>query len=186
MPLPLLLPLILGGAAGLGKIASGISAGNAAAKAEANLKARRDKAERQYLHDKNTDFLDTATAKSTLSALRKQNDRQMEANNNNSIRQGASDEAKVAMAGQLNENYADAASRLAGFGTQYKQQIEDRHLRRLDSLDDALYNSQLNKPSALGMIGDAFGTLGGSALSAYGQGAFTKTPTTTNTAPIWV
>lgn len=174
MPLPLLIPGIMAGVGALGGIFGDISAGNAAAKAEKQLRERRAAAERQYNQEANTDFLDTATAKSTLAALRRQNDKQMESAGNDAVKQGASDEAKVAMAGRLNENYADAASRLAGFGTQYQQQIKDRYQRRVDSLDDAIYNSQLNKPDALSTIGDAISGLSDAGMQIYAAGGFDK------------
>lgn len=174
MPLPLLVPAII---AGVSAIAGGISSASAAKKAkkaERQLQQRRDDAERRYLHEFNTDFLDTETAKSTLSSLRKGNQKQLDAANNDAVKQGTSEEAKVALAGKLNEGYSDAAARLAGFGTQYKQQLTDSHLRRLDSLDNALYNSQLNKSTAMGGITDAIGGLANAGMSAFGAGAFSK------------
>lgn len=172
MPIPLLVPAIIAAVGAAASIAGSVASGNAKSKADKQLQERRDKAERKYLHEINTDFLDTDTAQSTLAQLRKQNAKQIEAINNDAVRQGASEEAKVAMAGKLNEGYADATSRLAGFGTQYKQQIEDRYQRRVDGLDDALYNSQLGKADALGGLIGSIGGLTNAGLQAYGAGMF--------------
>lgn len=170
----LAIPIISGAVSLFSGIANSIAAGNAAKKAEADLKDRRDKAERQYLHEYNTDYLDTASAKSTLAQLRRQKEKQMEALQNDAVKQGTSEEGKVAMAGRLNDSYADATSRLAGFGTQYQQQIKDNYLRRLDTLDNALYNSQLGKADALSGVSASIGAAANSAMEAYGQGAFSK------------
>lgn len=176
MPLPLLIPGIIAGVSALAGVGSSLAAGGAASSAERQLRERREADERRYLHESNTDFLDTETAKSTLSVLRKNNKKQLEAADNNAVKQGISEEAQVALAGRLNEGYADSASRLAGFGTQYQQQIKENYLRRVGSTDDMIYNSQLRKADALGGLIDSIGGLAGAGLMAYGSGAFEKTP----------
>lgn len=166
-----MIPLILGGLSAASGIASLIGQGNATRQ----LEQRRKTEELQYLHDKNTDFLDTDTAKSTLATLRKQNQKQFEATNNDAVKQGMSEESRVALAGKQNENYADAASRLAGFGTQYQQQVRDSSRRRLDSLDNALYNADLDKADAWGTLASSIGSVANAGFAAYGAGAFEKT-----------
>lgn len=170
--LPILIGLGLQLASG---VASGISAASKAKQAEKDLQARRDKAERELIQETNTNFLDTATAKAAIGALRKQGDKQMEALNNNAIKSGASEEAKVAAASSINESQANAISRLAGMGTQYKQQIKDRYQSRLDNLDNALYNSKLQQSDSIAGIADVVGSTVGSGIMAYGTGAFNKT-----------
>lgn len=170
--LPILIPAIIAAVGAVAQGASSIAAGNAAQKAQDQLQARRDAAERRYQQEYNTDFLDTATAKSTLAMLRRRNDKQIEAIGNDAIKQGATPETKVALAGKLNEGYAEAASRLAGFGTQYKQQLTDRHLARLDAFDNGLAQAEQGKAAAWQSLGDGIGNLSGAALSAYGAGAF--------------
>lgn len=170
----MIIPAII---AGVGALAGGINSiisGNKAARAERQLQERRDQEKRRYLHEMNTDFLDTETAQSTLATLRKKNSKQVDAANTDAVKQGLSEEAQVAMAGKLNEGYADAASRLAGFGTQYKQQLTDSYLRRSDSLDNAIYNSQMNKAAATSSMTDAIGGVVNAGMSAWGSGAFSK------------
>lgn len=179
--------LIIGAAVSiLGSAVSSIASAESARKAADQQRARRDEAERRYLHEVNKDFLDTETAKSTLSAIRKQNDKQIEALGNNAIKAGASDEAKIAAASRANETYADAASRIAGYGTQYKQNIEDRYLARLDQFDDKLVDLERQKADAWIGLGNSVASVGSSVAQAHGEGVFTKAKTaessTTTTA----
>ena len=89
---------LIGSAVGaLGSLFSGISARNQARKAEKQLEQRKADLQSEYAQEKNTDYLDTETARSTLALLRRQNKRAQEALNNNAVKSGASDEAKVAI-----------------------------------------------------------------------------------------
>lgn len=160
---------LIGSAVGaLGSLFSGISARNQARKAEKQLEQRKADLQSEYAQEKNTDYLDTETARSTLALLRRQNKRAQEALNNNAVKSGASDEAKVAAAARQNENYANAVSQIAGMGTQYKQRLKENYQQRLDSLDNALYSTQMSKAQATNdMIGGITNAVGG-MLTAYG------------------
>ena len=130
---------LIGSAVGaLGSLFSGIGARKQARKAEKQIHERKDALTTEYAQDKNTDYLDTEAARSTLALLRRQNRRAQEAMNNNAVKSGASDEAKVAAAARQNENYANAVSRIAGMGTQYKQRLKENYQTRMDSLANAL------------------------------------------------
>ena len=165
---------LIGSAVGaLGSLFSGIGARKQARKAEKQIHERKDALTTEYAQDKNTDYLDTEAARSTLALLRRQNRRAQEAMNNNAVKSGASDEAKVAAAARQNENYANAVSRIAGMGTQYKQRLKENYQNRMDSLDNALYNIQMGKAQATGdMIGGITNAVGG-LISAYGMGKST-------------
>lgn len=178
MPLPLLIPIAAATISAIGGIAGGIGSAAKQKKADKELQSRRDQAQKRFLQESNTDYLDTAAAKSTIAALRKQGDRQLEKLNTEAVKSGASDEAKIAAASRINENSADAISRLAGFGTQYQQQIKDRYYHDTERLDDALYNSKINQAQTTAGIIDAASGAAGSLLSAWGSGAFNKTPKT--------
>lgn len=150
------------GVSALGTLFSGLSARRQARKAERQLEQRKEALDKEYAHDKNTNYLDTESARSTLALLRRQNQRQQEALNNNAVKSGASDEAKVAAAGRLNESYADAVSQIAGMGTEYKQRLKENYQSRSDALDDALLNVKLQKAQATNdMIGQFAQTAGG-------------------------
>ena len=166
---------LIGSAVGaLGSLFSGISARNQARKAEKQLEQRKADLQSEYAQEKNTDYLDTETARSTLALLRRQNKRAQEALNNNAVKSGASDEAKVAAAARQNENYANAVSQIAGMGTQYKQRLKENYQQRLDSLDNALYSTQMSKAQATSdMIGGITNAVGG-MLTAYGLEGTTK------------
>ncbi|MDE5944561.1 MAG: hypothetical protein K2G93_03125 [Rikenella sp.] len=156
------------GVSALGTLFSGLSARKQAQKAEKQLLQRKDALNKEYAHDKNTNYLDTESARSTLALLRRQNQRQQEALNNNAVKSGASDEAKVAAAGRLNDSYADAVSQIAGMGTEYKQRLKENYQNRADSLDDALLNVQMGKAQATNEMIGQFAQTAGGFLSAYG------------------
>lgn len=166
---------LIGSAVGaLGSLFSGISARNQARKAEKQLEQRKADLQSEYAQEKNTDYLDTETARSTLALLRRQNKRAQESLNNNAVKSGASDEAKVAAAARQNENYANAVSQIAGMGTQYKQRLKENYQQRLDSLDNALYSTQMSKAQATSdMIGGITNAVGG-MMAAYGLEGTTK------------
>lgn len=174
MPIPLAIPIIASAAGAILNVGSSIFSGNEAARAQKQLEERRNAENRRYAHESGIEFLDTEVAKSTLASLRRQNKKQTEISDNNAVKQGLSDEAQVAQASRLNENYAEASTRLASMGTEYKQRLQENHLRRLDSLDNALYNSQLGKADALGSLGQSISGLAGAAMGAYEAGAFEK------------
>lgn len=132
----------------IGGIAGGISTRKQLGKIEKGLQEKKDNLTKEYTQEKSTNFLDTDTARSTLALLRRQNQQQNEAMNNNAVKTGASDEAKVAMAAGLNRNYADAASQIAGMGTQYKQNLKNNYQAQVNAVDDSIRNIQLQKAKA--------------------------------------
>lgn len=176
MAIPLLIPAIIAGVSALAAAGASAAAAGEADAAENRLQNRSDAELRRYAHEKSTNFLDSDSARATLATLRRQNKKQTDEANTDAVKQGMSEEARVAMAGKLNENYGNQTTRLSGFGTQYKKQMEDSHLRRMDSLDNALYNSQLGKSSAWGGLTGAISGLGGAAMSAWADGAFDPKP----------
>lgn len=170
MALPLLIPLIAAGVSAVGSLAGGLSASSKQRKANADLERRRNEARLRFQQESNTDYLDTATARSAINVLRKQGDRQLDRLNTDAVRRGASDEAKVAAASRINENQADAISRLAGFGTQYQQQIKDRYYQDVERLDDAMYNAKLSEAQTTAGMIDAIGGAANSLLGAFATG----------------
>lgn len=132
----------------LGSIAGGISTRRQLNKIQKGLEEKKDALTKEYTQEKNTNFLDTDTASATLALLRRQNQQQTEAMNNNAVKAGASDEAKVATAAGLNRNYADAVSQIAGMGTQYKQNLKNNYQAQVNAVDDSIQNIQLQKVQA--------------------------------------
>lgn len=172
MPLPLAIPAIIAAVGAIASIGSSAGSAGASASAQKQLEERRDAENRRYAHESGIEFLDTEAAKSTLASLRRHNKKQTDVSDNNAVKQGLSDEAKVAQASKLNENYAEAATKLASMGTEYKQRIQDGHLRRLDSLDNAIHNSQLGKADAMNSMGQSIAGVASAAMGAYASGAF--------------
>lgn len=172
------------GIAAIGSIASGISARRAAKKAEKQIGKQLAENDRWYAQEKGTNFLDTDSARSTLALLRRQNQQQTEAMNNNAVKAGASDEAKVATAAGLNQNYANAASQIAGMGTQYKENLRQDYMNRRDSLNNQLQQVQQQKAQATSDMINSFSQAGSGFISGMNIGGGKKAGNATNSADI--
>lgn len=177
-----MLPLIGAGVSLLTGIATGIS--SSVQKKKAEDRAKREFKEREkrlddyYSQEIGTDVLDTSAAQSTLAMLRRQNDKAVQAVGNNTVRSSATPEAKIALASKLNENYASAASQIAGNGEARRQQLEQMRFNAKDQIkQDAAnldYNSAMGKADAIQQWGSLASDSIGMATSLYGDGLFGK------------
>ena len=145
---------------GIGSLIGGIRARKQTKEAEKEIRAEREKNRRWYEQQRNTNYLDTQEARSVLSSLRKQSEKQQEAMNNNLVRSGASDEAKVAAASALNQSYSDNVNRLAGIGTRYQDNIRREFQTREDAYNNALSNIRYGKANAASAWGDIASEVG--------------------------
>ena len=152
--------LIGGGLSALGSLFGGIRARKQARKAEKQLNNMKTENRKWWEQERGTDYLDTAEARSVLSTLRNDNRKQQQAMSNDVTRSGLSDEAKVAMAGQLNRNYSENVNQLAGMGTQYKNDLRREYRARDDQYNAMLYNTSMNKANSASALGNAFSSAG--------------------------
>ena len=146
---------------GIGSLIGGIRAKKQAKEAEKEIKSERAKNRRWYEQQRNTNYLDTQEARSVLSSLRTQSEKQQEAMNNNLVRSGASDEAKVAAASELNKSYSENVNRLAGIGTRYQDNIRREYQSREDAYNNALSNIRYGKANAAASWGNIASDIGG-------------------------
>lgn len=153
-------PLILGSiVSGASSLAGGIVDAIQQKKQKSKLEAYQSDLNDWYKEEMATDYLDTSQAKSTLSLLRKNNKSELENLDNNLIKSGNTDEAKVAYAASLNNNYAEKVATLAGMDTEYKESIRDDYWKNsmnlLDRIDKVTVNDFGSKISPIGEnIGD--------------------------------
>ncbi len=152
--------IIGGGIAAIGSLFSGIRARKQARKAEKQINSWKAENRKWWEQERGTDYLDTAEARSVLSTLRNDNKKQQQALSNDVTRSGLSDEAKVAMAGQLNENYSANVNQLAGMGTQYKNNLRREYQAREDQYNNLLYQTTMDKANTASALGGMFSDVG--------------------------
>lgn len=118
----------------------------------------------------NTNYLDRADSREMLRRVAQHNEEQMKALNTNAIKGGASEEAKVAAAGNLARNYADAIGSIAAAGQRHRDNVQNQYLSgitdienlRLKQLTDNDAASTLSK--GISGIGDVLGKIDWSSL----------------------
>lgn len=115
---------LIGGLVSIGGSIAGAVMGNKAAKEQAQAY---DKAwgdyEDWYEGQMNTSILDRADTLSMLKRYRDWQEENAKKYQTNAIKGGASEEAKIAYAQEANKGYADAISRIAAMGQQYKGRL---------------------------------------------------------------
>ena len=164
-------------AAAISAVASGI--GSAVAnkrKREAEEKyAQQQQEQINDINDElNSNYLDRADSRNAIRKVTESNKEAMRQLNTDAIRGGATDEAKVAMASQLNKRTADVVGDIAAIGEQHKDSL--RRDRRSLLAGKALHEYQVGSDvSGIDRIIQGVG----SAASAIGAGFDGKSDTAT-------
>lgn len=161
-----MISIIAGAANLLGSAIGGISAIKQAKKQEAILDEREDEIEDWYKQEINTDILDTSSSKSVLAQQRKQNDQQMSKMSNNAIRRGLTSEAQVAMASNINENYADAMTKIAASGDERANSLRSTYSSEMSRIADMRSQLSSAKSSAIGAFANNLGSVTNSILQS--------------------
>jgi hypothetical protein len=141
---------------------------------DALLKQRQSALQSWYDKEYNTNYLDTTEARGSLQVLKNDlTERQKKVNQNNVIK-GASDEVNVASGDQAQKVYANAVTRLAGYGTQRKDMIGREFRSRQEGLDNLQAANLQNKSAQWSNFMNNATNLGIGAAEADGMGAFDK------------
>lgn len=123
----------------IGSVASGAIgaiAGNSRRKAaERAMRRRKKELEEWRDSEMGMNFLDRADARSLLRRVGEHNAEARKALETSAMKRGLTDEAKVMQAAKLNENYADAVSRIAAAGVRHKDEVQQRYLDETANLD---------------------------------------------------
>ena len=115
---------LVGGLVSLGSSIAGAVMGNKTAKQQAEAYDQAwNNYEDWYEGQMNTNILDRADTLSMLKRYRDWQEENAKKYQTNAIKGGASEEAKIAYAQQANKGYADAISRIAAMGQQYKDRL---------------------------------------------------------------
>ena len=122
---------LIGGLVSIGSSIAGAAMGNKAAKQQAQAY---DDAwanyEDWYQGQMNTNILDRADTLSMLKRYRDWQEEDAKKYQTNAIKGGASEEAKIAYAQEANKGYADAISRIAAMGQQYKDRLSQGFMQQ--------------------------------------------------------
>lgn len=151
---------------GINLVANGIGsyyANKQKKEAEAAYKAEQNKLLSDINQDINSNYLDRADSRNALRKLTDSNTETLRQLNTGAIRGGATDEAKVAMASQLNKRTADVVGDIAAIGEQHKDSLKQQKRNLLANM--ALHQYQQASDTSgwqtlLSNIGNAASSIG--------------------------
>ena len=122
---------LIGGLISLGSSIAGAAMGNAAAKKQSSAYDQAwGEYEDWYEGQINANILDRADTLSMLKRYRDWQEEDTKKYQTNAIKGGASEEAKIAYAQEANKGYADAVSRIAAMGQQYKDRLSQGFMQQ--------------------------------------------------------
>ena len=160
-------------AAQLGGQAFGASKNAAAMRKYRNyLDGRIDETNQYYGSRINQDYLDTAEAKSALSAMREGMKKNLQSLNNSGVAKGMTDEGRVAAAGELNDSFAKGMSSIAANGTAYKERLHESWRAEKNNLEGQKMGVQAADAAKWGQFGNNVANAAGAMLYSWGNGAF--------------
>ena len=125
-----------------------------------------------YKTESNTPFLQTEMAQSVLSRLRDEMARNNQSMGNNAISRGATAEAVTAQKSEQQKRYGGTLTDLAGYGTQYKDNLRRDYQGQLNSLLNMKDQAYAQKSQDWMNFASGMNTAAGGLFSAYGGGAF--------------
>lgn len=169
---------MIGTVLALGSLAA--SAFASAKSAQANnavdkqLDGRMSELEAWYQKEYNTPYLATEEAKSAITVLREQMKDQLKKQDQNNAIVGGSDERRVATAESMNKNLNNTVTRLAGYGTQYRDNARRSYMGYKGNLDNMKFGVMQQKAQNWSnLAGNAVNAFGG-VVEADANGAFDK------------
>ena len=122
---------LIGGLISLGSSIAGAAMGNKASKQQASAYDQAwGEYEDWYQGQMNANILDRADTLSVLKRYRDWQEENAKKYQTNAIKGGASEEAKIAYAQEANKGYADAISRIAAMGQQYKDRLSQGFMQQ--------------------------------------------------------
>lgn len=168
-----MLPLIASAVTSIGgAVAGAITSATQRKKEQKAIRKEKETLEDWYKREMATDYLDSSEARQTLSLLRKKNKNDMERTNNSLVKQGLTDEARVAYASGINQNYGDSVSRISAMDTAYKNNINNKYDSQLREINRE--ERRLNNKVDTDQIGNVISSAGNGLMEMYGAGVFNK------------
>lgn len=120
----------------------------------------------------NTNYLDRADSREMLRRVAQHNDEQMKALSTNAVKGGASEEAKVAAAGNLTRNYADAIGSIAAAGQRHRDNVQNQYLSGISDIEGQRLKQLMDNDSAAQLSKGISGM--GNVLSEFDWGSLIK------------
>lgn len=159
-----------------GGIYGTVSANNRRKKALKEQDKKANKLDAWYNQEMNQNYVDRADSQAMLRRIYEYNTEAQRALDTNAIKRGATDEAKVAMAKNLNKNYASTVSQIAGLGSQHKDRVRQQYMNARMNLDDLKIRTLMDNSgtdnmingitSAAGVLMQGFGASSGASAGA--------------------
>ena len=115
-----------------------------------------------------TNYLDRAVSRAALRRVFEYNKEAQKAANTNAVKSGMTDEAKVAQAAKLNENYADAVSQIAGAGARHKDRVQQQYLDETRNLDNLKIQNLMDTSGVDNMVQGITGAVAGLGTALAG------------------
>lgn len=165
---------------GIASAASGIFGAAAANRrrrqAERELEKQKKKLTQWRDAEMGTNYLDRADSRAALRRVFEYNKEAQKAANTNAVKSGMTDEAKVAQAAKLNENYADAVSQIAGAGARHKDRVQQQYLDETRNLDNLKIQNLMDTSGVDNMVQGITGAAAGLAGALDGVGGASASP----------
>ncbi len=152
---------------GIASAASGIFGAAAANRrrrqAERELEKQKKKLAEWRDAEMGTNYLDRADSRAALRRVFEHNKEAQKAANTNAVKSGMTDEAKVAQAAKLNENYADVVSQIAGAGARHKDRVQQQYMDETRNLDNLKIQNLMDTSGVDNMVQGITGAAAGLA-----------------------
>lgn len=170
--------VVMAAIAAASAISSGITRAVQAKRQRKALRAERKRLDKRmadlgafYNEDLNKDFLDTEEASSAVGKLSESYKKGLNQLNQGAVKQGMTDEAKVAAADSMNQNLAQGISSIAGQATAYKQHLKDQYMsgkQKLEGQEESLLQARAAADNQkYNDIATNIGNTGGALMTAY-------------------
>lgn len=168
---------LIGGIASLGAGIFGSAAANKRRRqAERELEKQKKSLQEWRDAEMGTNYLDRADSRAAMRRVFENNKEAQKAANTDAIKSGMTDEAKVAQAAKLNENYADVVSQIAAAGAQHKDQVQQQYMGEKRNLDNLKIQNMMDTSGVDNMVQGITGAAAGLGTALAGVGGASSKP----------
>ena len=126
----------------------------------------------KWLAEADQDYLNTEAGQSALTQLRNSYQEAVQKANAGGTIQGASDEKRVATNEAIANPYFDSITKLAGYGTQYRDSVRREGVMRDETLSNMQMGINNNRSQTAMNLASTAANFGASAMTADAMGAF--------------
>lgn len=157
-------------------IAGSVAANKRRRKAEQELEKQKKSLQEWRDAEMGNNYLDRADSRAAMRRVFENNKEAQKAANTDAIKSGMTDEAKVAQAAKLNENYADVVSQIAAAGAQHKDRVQQQYMGEKRNLDNLKIQNLMDSSGADNMVQGITGAAAGLGTALAGVGGASSKP----------